>query len=460
VRAMEQRMKTRCVHEPNGRTLARSQRKGNRIHGHLAGQLYLHLSDFRGCDNLAEGGVLEYGHALTGQLTHIRFAISLFGRKISNNKGDFPMNSGAIVMQPHESQTEKLPRGIFERNARYYYRFAFNDKLYRFSAGRSQAQAEKLLAVARNSIDNGRMPDVLKKQQEKKAAAKQIPDPKAPKTFGDALDLAIIEQGRKDNRDTTVYNYTKQADTIREDFGSTLISEVAREDIVDWLKEMAEGRDWSGSTFNKWITAFSLAFKAAKVPNLTEGITKKQVEDGRVRFLSTNEEAALLTSIAKVSSPEDRKKNQAIFQLSIYSGMRRSEEFRGKGDDYSDISKLLAVHQRKNRHGATIRHVPLGKKGVAAYKALARGKERGELLIDQPVTSIRSWFEAAVKDAGIQDYTWHDNRHTAATRWVMGGVVLRAVADYLGHTRLTMVMRYSHLVPGIHDKAREVMDAY
>jgi site-specific recombinase XerD len=59
----------------------------------------------------------------------------------------------------------------------------------------------------------------------------------------------------------------------------------------------------------------------------------------------------------------------------------------------------------------------------------------------------RGWFSTALEEAKIQDYTWHCNRHTFASRLVMAGVDLRTIAELLGHRTLQMVMRFAHLAP-------------
>jgi site-specific recombinase XerD len=62
-----------------------------------------------------------------------------------------------------------------------------------------------------------------------------------------------------------------------------------------------------------------------------------------------------------------------------------------------------------------------------------------------PYQSFRTTFERAVRQAGIQDFTFHDLRHTFASRLVMAGVDLPTVQKLLGHKEITMTLRYAHL---------------
>jgi len=61
------------------------------------------------------------------------------------------------------------------------------------------------------------------------------------------------------------------------------------------------------------------------------------------------------------------------------------------------------------------------------------------------IKKLRCWFEPAVREAGIQNFTWHGLPHTFASRLLMAGVDLRSVQELMGHKSIQMTCRYAHL---------------
>ena len=81
------------------------------------------------------------------------------------------------------------------------------------------------------------------------------------------------------------------------------------------------------------------------------------------------------------------------------------------------------------------------------------GKLPGKRQQDLP----QSW-EDYLDKAGIEDFHWHDLRHTFASRLVMAGIDLYTVMKLLGHSSLKMTQRYAHLSPDYLKSAVGVLD--
>ena len=97
-------------------------------------------------------------------------------------------------------------------------------------------------------------------------------------------------------------------------------------------------------------------------------------------------------------------------------------------------------------------HVPLNDAALAALKIVrARSDGTGRFFrserTGEPLEHPRHWFEPAIAEARIEDFHWHDLRHTFASRLRMKGTPLEDIADLLGHKSLTMTKRYAHLGP-------------
>jgi site-specific recombinase XerD len=71
---------------------------------------------------------------------------------------------------------------------------------------------------------------------------------------------------------------------------------------------------------------------------------------------------------------------------------------------------------------------------------------------------LQSSFEGALKKCGIEDFRFHDLRHTFASNLVMAGEDLNTVRELLGHKDLTMTLRYAHLSPNHKTRAVNVLD--
>ena len=60
-----------------------------------------------------------------------------------------------------------------------------------------------------------------------------------------------------------------------------------------------------------------------------------------------------------------------------------------------------------------------------------------------------SWVTAfmALEDIAIENYTWHNNRHTFCSWLAMAGTPRKTIQELAGHRALSMTARYSHRSP-------------
>lgn len=170
-------------------------------------------------------------------------------------------------------------------------------------------------------------------------------------------------------------------------------------------------------------------------------VEKLEEPKGRTRFLSDNERDALLEACKEHG-------NQNIYLvvvLALSTGMRSGEIRNLKWSDVNMRHKRIVLTDTKNNETRT---VPL----VGHALDLMNEKVRR---IDSPYVfagrfsgrpaSFRDAWDDVVVTAGLDDFRFHDCRHTAASYLAMNGATLSELSEILGHKTLAMVKRYSHL---------------
>jgi integrase len=82
----------------------------------------------------------------------------------------------------------------------------------------------------------------------------------------------------------------------------------------------------------------------------------------------------------------------------------------------------------------------------ACYRALSslQPKESGRVFQS---FHVRTSYENAVNAAKLDDVTFHTLRHTFASWAMQKGAALRELQELLGHSSLSMTMRYAQLSP-------------
>lgn len=142
--------------------------------------------------------------------------------------------------------------------------------------------------------------------------------------------------------------------------------------------------------------------------------------------------------------------------LAINTGLRRGELTQLTWADIDLPGKRLTVQAGYAKSGK-LRHVPLNSEAVAVLKTWRKQhKGKGELF---GVASLKKSWAGLMTAAKLEDFRYHDLRHTFASKLVMAGVDLNTVRELLGHGDITMTLRYAHLAPEHKAAAVELLVA-
>jgi integrase len=234
-------------------------------------------------------------------------------------------------------------------------------------------------------------------------------------------------------------------ETLLRWFRNHCASDLNPQEIERRLNELAaEGR--KPATVNRYRTllslTFSLAVRNCKVASNPVRFVKRRKENNeRVRFLEDEEEISLRTKIRRFYPM-----HEAEFDLALHTGMRRGEQYGLRWQDVDFKRGIITIPRSK--HGE-VRHIQINSVARAALQSLQQfGDGLGYVCPRfQGLQSreARGWFNQVLGHAKVQNFRWHDLRHTFASRLVMAGVPLRAVQVLMGHKRIETTLRYSHL---------------
>lgn len=102
---------------------------------------------------------------------------------------------------------------------------------------------------------------------------------------------------------------------------------------------------------------------------------------------------------------------RAIFLIAIETGMRLSEICNLKWEKIKLDKNFLILDQTKNGRA---REVPLSNKAVDIFKGIGPKKQGMVFSLSSDEVTIK--FRDAKAESGLEGFTFHDSRHTAATK--------------------------------------------
>lgn len=241
----------------------------------------------------------------------------------------------------------------------------------------------------------------------------------------------------------------------KDQLGAYTLADVTPALIVECKDRLLQGNTHRGeqrqpATVVRYLAALSHAFTIAVNEwgwlddSPMRKVSKPKEPRGRVRFLSDEERTALLKACKESSNPS----LYPVVVLALSTGMRFGEIMGLTWDDVDVHQGKAILHETKNDER---RAVPITGHALELLKGLAKVRRIDtRLLFPSPgyprkPVELRYAWEKALDDAKLEDFHFHDLRHTAASYLAMNGATLAEIAEVLGHKTLAMVKRYSHL---------------
>lgn len=224
--------------------------------------------------------------------------------------------------------------------------------------------------------------------------------------------------------------------------GSLMLQEITL-DVIDRIRA-AKLKEASKSTTNRYLAVVRAVLirardewewidKAPKVKLFKESA-------GRERALTPVQAQRLLDELP------DHQREFVLFALA--TGLRQRNVLRLEWSQVNlDLRHAwIAGWQSKNRHpiGVPLNEIAMG----VLRRAQGKHPDRVFTYKGKPLNSAnnKAWI-AALKRAGIQDFRWHDLRHTWATWQRQAGTPTHELQRLGGWRSGIMVERYAHLAP-------------
>ena len=188
--------------------------------------------------------------------------------------------------------------------------------------------------------------------------------------------------------------------------------------------------------------------------NPCRGIKSFQENNKRDRWLTEDEESRLLPLL-----PFDLK--QAVI-ISMNTGLRKTEQFSLKWSDVDIPNKTIRVQESK---AGMKGYIKMCQTVIDAFNRIPHkiGSDQvfWKLTEKDPNLFFKSFnkaFKGFLKEADIQNFKWHDFRHTFASRMAMKGKTLQSISRLMRHSNVGMTERYSHLDPMYLQDAVDCLD--
>ncbi|MFN7946545.1 MAG: site-specific integrase [Blastocatellia bacterium] len=238
--------------------------------------------------------------------------------------------------------------------------------------------------------------------------------------------------------------------TLTAHFGAKRIKNITHADVEKFRNDRlhaptSKGKERSIASVNRELEVLRAMFRFAvrqgwliRSPfDTDDALISKADEVQRDRILTREEEARLLAVC------DGRRSHlRPLLITALDTGMRRGELFQLRWSDVDLEGRLITVRATttKTMRGRTI---GMTERVAAELRRLWESSlQDSDGLVFGITDTVKTSFASACREAGIEDFRFHDCRHTAITRMIQAGMPPMQVMKISGHTQMTTFARY------------------
>lgn len=245
----------------------------------------------------------------------------------------------------------------------------------------------------------------------------------------------------------------KQVAWLQQFFRGRFLSELTRELIASVAA--VKLKDTTPATANRYLAMIRAILRRAALE--WEWIDRAPLirlypePKRRVRWLSPEQVRVLLTEL-----PEHLAD---MVKFSLATGLRQQNVVRLEWSQV-DLKRGVAWIYADQAKGGRDIHVSLNATAIGVLtKQIGKHPARVFTYKGKPVHQVntKAW-KTALKRAGIDNFRWHDLRHTWASWLTQQGVPLNVIQEMGAWESSEMVRRYAHLAPEQFGKHAKVVD--
>ncbi len=214
---------------------------------------------------------------------------------------------------------------------------------------------------------------------------------------------------------------------------------------------LQDEREFSPNSINIELrhlsAAFSLAVKYNYLPkNPFRQVRKVKTPKKKPLFLTFEQAEKLLAHTA----------NRSVYQyilIALNTGARISEVCHLKWKNVDLNHRLITIEGK----GSKERVVPIPQQLLEFLKERENSQEY-VVTGSRSRTEITHQFRVYADEIGLNEYTFHNLRHTYASWLVQNGVNLKIIQELLGHESIQTTLIYAHLAPDNKYQAVKVLN--